>query len=126
MKFSQELEAIREKVDAGELGPEEARAHLPTLCAAMAGCGLTQLTVCYAGSYESGEVTDVSFEPEDAALPEELHDLLQKWTFAILPDGWDYDVGSCGQVTIDVAASRAEVDHEWYVVSTEEESYEIG
>src|SRR4051794_37109510 len=88
MSLPHDLESIRDEIlERGHLGPQEAREHLRTLCAALGGCGVAELTVGYTGRGDSGEVTEVFREPEEIGLPDDLRRLAEAWAIAVLPEG---------------------------------------
>lgn len=76
----------------------------------------TQVVVVYSGSGDSGQtdsVRSVTARGKDVPIPEELHDLIDTWTWEkVIPDtGWWNGDGGFGTVTIDLKTYEAVCEH---------------
>ena len=103
----------------------ENAAELPALCERLAALGITSVEAEFAGCGDSGEFEDITYDPE-VKVPEDLASDLDDWLCGALPDGWEVDDGASGMITIDVPAKTAHVSIDFNVVTTENDSWDIG
>jgi hypothetical protein len=123
--MDQELDAVRKQLDqCYDLEGEEARDLLRPICAALLQLGVQSVTLEYAGCGDDGAIESICFSPKTIEVPKVLEEIVESWTYAILPGGWEINEGGQGTVLIDVSSSTARIEHEQNV--TESETYEIG
>ena len=122
-----ELNAVRKQLkECHTLAREEARVILRPICTALQELGVTSVELSYAGCGDDGCINDTSFVPEAVDVPKELREIVESWTEAVLPEGWEINEGGGGTVSINVSEATAHIAHEYNVVTTELETYEIG
>ena len=80
----------------------------------------------YSGYGDEGYIESFSFFPEGVVVPDEFQELLDSWVCAVLPESWEIDEGSQGNILINVAESTARIEHKMSFITTEWETYEIG
>jgi hypothetical protein len=122
-----ELHEVRKQLDRGHgLEGEAARDLLRPICAALLQLGVQSVEMEYAGCGDDGAIESTTYTPETVEVPEELEEIVESWTYAVLPGGWEINEGGQGSVSIDVSNSTARIDHGWNVIAIESATYEIG
>ena len=125
--MNRELDAVRKQLEqCYDLKGEEARDLLRPICAALLQLGVQSVELEYTGWGDEGAIESTTYSPETVEVPKELDEIVESWTYAILPGGWEDNEGGQGSVLIDVSNSTARIDHEHNVIDTESEIYEIG
>jgi hypothetical protein len=75
--------------------------------------GITRITAVFNGFGDSGQIDDLTVEPEhieiDGALQDELEDLL----LDVLPGGWENNAGGFGDFSVEIATGQVAVDASW-------------
>jgi hypothetical protein len=77
--------------------------------------GIMRITAHFDGYGDSGQMEELTVEPESAVLDGALEDELQDFLLDQLPGGWEINEGSYGEFTIDVTGGQVEVDAYWRV-----------
>jgi hypothetical protein len=125
--MKKELKAVKKRLDqCSVLEGEEARDLLRPICSALLKLGVSKVALEYSGGGDEGAIESSSFFPEAVDVPNDLQALVVSWAEAVLPSGWEINEGGQGTVAIDVASAKATIDHEYNVITTESETYEIG
>jgi hypothetical protein len=81
--------------------------------------GVTRVTATFDGYGDSGQIEDLTAEPDNVAIDDGLRSELEDFLLDQLPGGWEINEGSYGDFTVDVASGTVEADASW---RTEEES----
>ncbi len=89
--------------------------------------GIARVDARYDGYGDSGNIEDVTFEPDGVQLAagklEELKDFLWAVPYDLHP-GFEINEGGCGEVTWDIAGDRIDVDHPERFVETNHYAHE--
>jgi hypothetical protein len=91
----------------------------------LAACGVTTVEADSNGEGDMGAVDEVRYVPEGVSVPDALGDIVEDRIDRTLPGGWEINDGSFGMATIDVAAGRAEFDHNYRIESSEHDPFTI-
>ena len=100
---------------------QAAVARVIALAAPLVAAGAVTIAIEYSGSGDEGTVESVyalnaAGEMLNARMPQEVAAELEIFT----PSGYDWGEGSFGQVRLDVATGTVVVDHNDYVLTTDE------
>jgi hypothetical protein len=114
--------ATETKVQTAE--HEASVARLIALAAPLAAAGAVALAIEYSGSGDEGGVQavfalDARGEMLDAPMPDGVAEELETFT----PSGYEWGEGGYGQVRLDLATASVVVDHNDYILSTEESTH---
>lgn len=109
-----------------EDGHEEAHVLLRPICTALHQVGVLTVEVEYSGYGDEGAISLLTFHPEGVEVSPDLEERIWEWAFEALPEGFEVNDGGQGKITIDVANATARIKHEWNILTTESETYEIG
>ncbi len=90
------------------------------------------IEIDYSGNGDEGYVDKIgAYSSEDGynikdpiSLAKDMKELIEDYVYDRLPGGWQDNNGSYGICRIDVINRKAEFDHEWRVVTTEDGSFE--
>jgi hypothetical protein len=124
--MSAELTAVWKQLkECHSLAHEEARVLLRPICTALQDLGVSSVELSYAGCGDDGCIEYTSFSPEAVDVSKQLREIVESWTEAILPEGYEINDGGQGTVLINVADAKAQINHGWNVITTESESYRI-
>ena|SRR5579864_7067857 len=89
------------------------------LCAALEALGVTTLQAFYNGSGDQGCVVEIIYKDANGQQMEltnnDLETLVDEVVCSILPDGWELNEGSSGNVIINVAERKLAFDHDYFV-----------
>ncbi len=119
-----ELSAVRKQLKECRT-LEQARVLLRPICTALQELGVIRAELSYAGCGDDGCIEDTSFFPEAVDVPKELREIVESWTEAVLPEGYEINEGGQGTVLIDVEDAKGQINHGWNVITTESETYRI-
>jgi len=93
---------------------------------------VAKIEVHYSGSYDIGSIDDIRFfskkGEEITVADEEIHEAVKEFACDQLDAhyfGWNADDGSQGKMIIDVNNAKASFEHEWNVMTTEEEDKDV-
>jgi hypothetical protein len=86
----------------------------------LTGRGITRVTARFDGCGDSGQVEELTAEPDPAALDDPLAQALEDFLLGLLPGGWEINEGGYGELAVDVATGRAEADAYWRVAKDSE------
>jgi hypothetical protein len=125
--MNKELDSVRKQLkECDTLAGEEARVILRPICTALNELGVSSVELSYSGCGDDGCIDGTSFSPKTVDVPNELREIVESWTEAVLPEGYEINEGGQGTVVISVADATARIEHEYNVTTTESETYEIG
>jgi hypothetical protein len=98
--------------------------RLIALAAPLAVAGAVAIAIEYSGSGDEGSVQavfalDARGEMLDAPMPDGVAEELETFT----PSGYEWGEGGYGQVRLDLATGSVVVDHNDYILSTEESTH---
>jgi hypothetical protein len=99
---------------------------LRSICESLRGRGVVAVEASYYGGGDEGAVQQIDYLPEGIKVPDDLGESLEDWICECLPNCWEIGDGGQGAVRIDVVAATAHFDHEVNVMTTEDESFDIG
>jgi hypothetical protein len=92
----------------------EAMAALKVACAALRRLGVETVEARYDGAGDSGWIQEIRYAPEPpAGIPEGLPQVIERFVYTRLPDGWEIETGSEGTLAIDVSTAREQLTHRW-------------
>ena len=103
---------------------QAAVARLIALAVPLVAAGAVAIAIEYSGSGDEGTVEavyalDGAGEMMDAAMPDGVAAELETFT----PPGYEWGEGGYGQIRLDLATGRVVVDHNDYILSTEESTH---
>lgn len=108
---------------------EDALTDLTKVCKTLVRLGVKTVTIEYDGCGDSGCIEHISFDPERAASPRlvKISGRIEHAAYQFLPDGWELNAGSYGEITIDVKSGKMHREHSWRVESfeTDEEDFDL-
>lgn len=92
--------------------------------------GVTHVEISYSGSGDDGMLEDIEAfkNRKKIAMPEEVSEKVEEFAYDALNHhfgGWEINEGSRGNMRIDVATKKVTIDHEHYIMQTEEESVDF-
>ena len=93
--------------------------QLAVLCSALQQKVITRVVVHYEGSGDSGGVSEVEYEPEGTAVPEELADRIREVAEEYCPDGYEDNEGGYGSLTVYPSAGLAQPEYTARDITTE-------
>jgi hypothetical protein len=102
----------------------EKKESIENLWPALEEAGVHMAVVEYSGYGDSGSIEGVHFTP----LPQgenRAYNAVENFVYAHLPDGWEINEGSDGEVTIDVPGRTASFEHDQNVHVKQRESYKV-
>lgn len=95
-------------------------------CELLSELGIREVFVHYSGSGDDGSIDEVTSDPSDVDLGEELEELIREIVYTALPGGWEINDGSEGTVTINPAAApRLSFDHRSFYTEWRSEPFSI-
>src|SRR4051794_38279954 len=115
--MNEELDAVRKHLkECYTLAREEARVMLRPICTALQELRVTSVELSYFGCGDDGCIEDISFFPEALDVPNELREIVESWTEAVLPEDYEIEEDGQGTVLISVADASARIKHGYNVV----------
>lgn len=104
------------------------KVKLAELCKTLVALKITTVSIEYDGYGDSGEINLLSANDEDGNVVEiskETEDQLIDLLDVHLPEGWEINEGSQGEITVNIPQNKVTIEHQERVVETVESTIEV-